>query len=514
MFFIKNLQPLPIDKRHISWRNITTLHSLPAASSWSSLKKVALFFLICMTFSAPSFASIVDGVAAKINEEIITIGEVKKRVKEIAKIRKITSPEKLKKIEFELINKMVEDKLLLLKAEEVGVTAEEPDVDLAMKDLREKNRVSEEQFEMMLRKGGYTIEKYREELRNQIIISKVVGFEVRAKINLSEKEIKKYYETHKKEFVQPEEVKASHILISKKDYTSDDEIKEAALDIYSQIKKGENFESMARLYSDDASSSDGGDLGFFKRGVMVPKFEEMAFKLKVGEVGRPVKTGFGYHIIKIAARKEAVPLSFEDAKKDIEKKLSKDQWNEKFKEVIDEIRAKNYVEIMIGQPDNETPRPGKKKNGKKRDRAGKVSKKGIADMVKKTVLKWEKSIQKEDLGRYASCYSSNFKSKQYDKKKWVKRQDKIFESNDNIEITIRGLRISKKNSLYVTTFAQEFRSDENHHLFSRRLYLRLEDGQVKIVGEKRIKQKPDFKRFSKKTRFTPKTKVQIINSSS
>ncbi len=142
-------------------------------------------------------------------------------------------------------------------------------------------------------------------------------------VNVTDSMIIDYYEEHKQNFVEPEMVKARHILISVKDTVKEEDAKKKAEQLYSMLKEGKDFGKLAKEYSDDPGSKDkGGDLGYFKRGVMVKEFEDMAFSLGKGEVSAPVRTQFGYHIIKVEDRKEAKEKTLEEARGEIIKILS------------------------------------------------------------------------------------------------------------------------------------------------------------------------------------------------
>lgn len=328
-------------------------------------KPCSTLFIAAVLSFLPGFSSaiIVDGVAVKINEEIITISDVQGRVAEFAKAKGITSQEELKKAEESVVGKMIEDKLFLHRAKELGITAEEKDIDQAVADIRKKNNASEEQFKAMLEKNGFTYEKYRQEIKDQIIISKVTGMDIRNQITVSEKEIKDYYENHKSEFSEPEEVKASHILIAVHKDKSEEKARQQVYQIYERLKKGDEFASLARLYSDDGTAKDGGDLGFFSRGMMVSKFEDAAFALRVGETGEPIKTQFGYHIIKVTDKKAPKPHSLEEAHSAIENKVGQEKFQKKYKEVVADLKAKSYIEILHGPASLASP--GKKEEEQK-----------------------------------------------------------------------------------------------------------------------------------------------------
>lgn len=170
----------------------------------------------------------------------------------------------------------------------------------------------------------------------------------------SDADLHKYFDEHKAEF---EQVRARHILIrttgspvplesGKKDL-SDAEGLAKAQELRKKILAGADFAQLAAEESDDGSKTAGGDLNFFRRGQMVPAFEQVAFSLKVGEVSEPVKSPFGYHIIKVEEKKEA---NFEAAKPDIEKHLL----GENSKGIVEDMVKKAKVDLdpeFFGEPD-------------------------------------------------------------------------------------------------------------------------------------------------------------------
>ena len=129
------------------------------------------------------------------------------------------------------------------------------------------------------------------DVRGQIVLEAMVEELKKDRIYVTDKEIEQYYEEHKEEYLHPEKVRVSHILLK-----SEEEAKE----ILEKLKKNKSFSKLARQYSmDNITASNGGDIDYFERGEMVPEFEKAAFKLNVGAMtAEPVKTKFGYHIIK------------------------------------------------------------------------------------------------------------------------------------------------------------------------------------------------------------------------
>jgi len=150
----------------------------------------------------------------------------------------------------------------------------------------------------------------------------------------NEKLIKKYFDSHKDEFTHAKEVKASHILISVNKDKKDADSKKKIEEIEKEVKDAD-FAELAKKYSDGPSKAKGGDLGYFKKDAMVKEFSDVAFKLKLNEVSKPVKTKFGYHIIKVTGIKEAYSDKYDDVKLSIAKNIIKEN---KTKNAIVELK--------------------------------------------------------------------------------------------------------------------------------------------------------------------------------
>lgn len=188
---------------------------------------------------------------------------------------------------------------------------------------KELNLESEQEFLVQL-------ERMKKELLTQMSINKVLS-----EVTINEEEVENYYETNKDLFKEGESVKAKHILV---------DTFEECDNIASEIKAGLNFEEAAQKYSKCPSNANGGDLGTFTRGRMVPEFEEAAFKLNIGEISEPVKTQFGYHLIKVEEKNEAIIKSFDEVKDLIWNNLLQEKQNKKYLDKTEELKKKYQVQ--------------------------------------------------------------------------------------------------------------------------------------------------------------------------
>jgi peptidyl-prolyl cis-trans isomerase C len=191
-----------------------------------------------------------------------------------------------------------------------------------------------------------------EMINNNFLAFQYLQKEVISKIQVTEKEAKAYYDKNPDLFKTPEQVKARHILIQVSKDASDEEkkkAKEKADELLKKVKAGEDFTKLAAEYSDDpGTKSKGGELGLFSKGSMVPAFEQAAFSLKPGEVSDLVETEFGFHVIKVDEKKEAVSEPFESIKERVTKQVLREKQEAKVTEFVEQALKKAKVSINPG----------------------------------------------------------------------------------------------------------------------------------------------------------------------
>ncbi len=180
-------------------------------------------------------------------------------------------------------------------------------------------------------------QKKVEDFRKLSLVSELFEKEVMAKAAVSDQEVKDYYDKHRDDFTVTTEIKASHILVK---------TEAEAQKVLERLKAGEKFSDVAKAVSiDKGSAGNGGNLGYFKKGQMVPVFEKAAAALAVGAVSVPVKTEFGYHVILVTDKKKGPTLDFERVHDVIRQKLAADRQKEAFDTYLAEAKKTYKVEI-------------------------------------------------------------------------------------------------------------------------------------------------------------------------
>ncbi len=197
---------------------------------------------------------------------------------------------------------------------------------LLYEDAMEKGMDKEDEFIQV-------VEKTKESMLKTYALGKLL-----ATAELKDEDIKKFYEKNKDAFKQGESADASHILVEEED---------KAREIYEKIKNGGDFEELAKEYSTCPSKEKGGNLGTFTKGQMVKEFEDAVFENEVGTITEPVKTQFGYHIIKINQKNDARELSFDEVKDRIVEQVRRQKEQEIYNKRITELKDKYEVKMNI-----------------------------------------------------------------------------------------------------------------------------------------------------------------------
>lgn len=210
---------------------------------------------------------------------------------------------------------------------------------------------SPEIFDEQIRRMGFSEQQLKEEMAMNIQIQKLLESNTEAVSLPSADDCREFYDANAEAFSSGEELHASHILL-RVDQTADDAAKSAAQSSLGELRKqivgGADFAELATAHSDCPSKAQGGDLGWFERGLMVEPFDNAAFVLKPGEISPVIETQFGYHIIKCAERKAAETKAFDEVKTDIQNGLQEERKNEGFTRYIETLRGDADVKMENG----------------------------------------------------------------------------------------------------------------------------------------------------------------------
>ncbi len=291
----------------------------------------------------------IDRIAAEVNGEIILYSEVRERLFQMTSASAKADPTD-KKAQSKALEDLIDEKLIIQRGKEKEIEVTEREVDEMAERFRARVGASEKQFLELLAAEGLTMQRYKEMLKDQLLSRKVISREVQGRVNLTEDDITEYYKENSDEFKTAPIIKARHILLIVKEYASEAREK-AVLDEIKRIRQeiidGLDFAEAAMKYSEGPSGPNGGDLGEVVPGVMVKSFEKAAFALKAGEVSGPVRTRFGYHLIKVDSKKESKLRPLGEVRKEVENKIYQKIVLEVRDDWIKRLKKAAFIDIKI-----------------------------------------------------------------------------------------------------------------------------------------------------------------------
>ncbi len=260
----------------------------------------------------------------------------------------------------QLLQQLVIQALLLQEATSLKLLNLDGKVDAEIQKM-ETQVGGEKVFKDRLKKIGITLEKLKEHILQQFQIEEVIRVRVPTPSDLSAETVEKFYAKNKEEFSHPAIVRVSHILIQvPRDATSAIKTqKKKAMDAArARVAKGEDFSKVAKEVSEDPGSApQGGDLGFFGRGQMVPQFEKVAFNTKVGTISPVFETPYGYHFLLVKESKPAGVTSLEEARPQIISQLKNQQRAENLRNYLKKLEMDAHVVYYLAHSDTKVSDP-------------------------------------------------------------------------------------------------------------------------------------------------------------
>jgi peptidyl-prolyl cis-trans isomerase C len=258
-------------------------------------------------------------------------------------------PEKQKELDQQALAQLVSSELLYQAGQKLTVKDVDKKVDERIAQSKARFP-SADDFDKAIKALDMSEGELREYTRRDLVIANFIDQQITPKIKVSEEESRKFYEQNIDKFKQEEAVRASHILCGVDAKATAEEKKKArekAEKLRKELAGGADFATLAKDNSSCPSSQQGGDLGYFSKGQMVPPFEQAAFALKPGEISDIVETQFGYHIIRVTDKKAAETVAFKDVSPRIEEFLKGQKLTAEINAYLTEARKNAKIELLL-----------------------------------------------------------------------------------------------------------------------------------------------------------------------
>jgi peptidyl-prolyl cis-trans isomerase SurA len=345
---------------------VTQKSCVPQATATAPrfMRKASLV-LAALLIGLPLLAAdqVIEEIVARVNNQIITRSDFTRSREELRKEAQQQDPVNADKIvadrDKDVLRDLIDQQLLLEKGKELGITADTELIKKLDQMRKEMNLDSMEDLEKAAQAQGVSFEDFKQNMRNQIITQQVIGKEVGSRLVISKDDEQKFYDDHKNDLDQPEQVRLSEILVStdKKATDTRDEaqIVQAAQakanSLLEDIKKGASFEDVAKKNSDGPSAAQGGDLGYFKRGTLAKELEDKTFAMKSGDISDVIRTRQGFIILKATDHTEAGVPPMSKIQPRIQDAVYMEKLQPALREYLTKLREDAFIDIKPGYVD-------------------------------------------------------------------------------------------------------------------------------------------------------------------
>jgi peptidyl-prolyl cis-trans isomerase SurA len=314
--------------------------------------------------TAPSLGEhLVDRVVAVVNDDVITLSELEKTGREFFERIKMKAPagevdRALEKAREEVLSGLIDKFIVRQEAEKLSIAVSEEEVDKAVDQILARNNATIVDFKKELASMNISEQEYRDNLRDQILQSKLVNYEVRSRIVIVEDDMQAYY---KKEYTQEKGEGGYYILqmgftwrntvsLEKAGFDSKEEARKKAEEIRARVLDGENFMELAKVYSNLPSASDGGDIGLFKKNEMAAYMKDVILAMHPGEISSIVEKDNTFQFFKLLSMREGdivVKAPYETVREEIRDILYQQEMEEQYKIWVKSLREKAYIKILL-----------------------------------------------------------------------------------------------------------------------------------------------------------------------
>ncbi len=315
---------------------------------------LATLLSVCITTSAS--AEIIEAIVVRVGDRIITRTQYDARLSEAyAEIDQLSSsPEEAARrketLRAELLDTLLSELLIKDRADRLGITVTTKDVDGAVERLKGQYGIeTQEQFEESLQQAGLTLEQMRLRLRDTLLSNAVLSRELRARSELSDKELKARYEREKDRYMLPERAEISEIVITLPEGADElvlSQRRALAEEVARQAKQGTDFASLAKEFSESPTKDDGGKLGIINKGELRAELDALIFAADEGEILGPVETAAGFHVARIDKRIPPETPGFEAVKERLRADADQDAFQRDYDAYIQTLRNEAYVVVF------------------------------------------------------------------------------------------------------------------------------------------------------------------------
>jgi len=303
--------------------------------------------------------TVVEEIIARVNNQIITRADYNReqqQLKDEAQQQESNHADQtVAQGQKDVLRGLIDRALLLDKGKDLGITAD-TELIKRLDEMRKQMKLdSMDDLEKAAQAQGVSFEDFKQNMRTEIITQQVIQREVGGRVNISREEEQKFYNEHKSELERPEQVKISEILIST-ERAGDDQEKIAAAqakadEVLKQIRGGGNFDEIAKKESQGPTASQGGDLGYFKRGTLAKQLEDLTFGMKKDQVSDVIRTKQGFVILKVTEHQMPGIPALSEIEPRVQEAVYMQKLQPALREYLKKLREEAFIDIKPGYLD-------------------------------------------------------------------------------------------------------------------------------------------------------------------
>jgi len=312
--------------------------------------------------SAQAKGTVIEEIVARVNNGAITLSDILKAEQsmheEIAHDCQGCPSDKVDEIykekQKDLLRDLIDQALLVERAKDMGISVE-TEVIKRLDEIRKQNNLgSMEEFEKAVESQGMGWEDFKAQIRNSLLTQEVIRREVGSHISIPSEDVKKYYEEHQKEFIRPEQVVLAEIFLSTEGKSPEEmaSVEKKADDLRNRVVKGEDFNEIAKHFSEGSTAKDGGVLGTFEHGQLSKQLEDIVFKMDKGQMTGVIQTKTGFEVLRVEAHFQAGLQPLDKVENEIMNRIYGQKMQPTMREYLGQLREQSYVMVKPGYTDS------------------------------------------------------------------------------------------------------------------------------------------------------------------
>jgi peptidyl-prolyl cis-trans isomerase SurA len=299
-------------------------------------------------------AEITNRVVATVNSDIITLYELNRSIEGMTGLSvpalKLQDEERFYQVRRAVLNSLINQKIAEQQVQKLEIKVTQRDIDEAIERMKRENRITQEELLFSLRSKGITLEDYRQQLKREIERARLVDYEVKSKIVITEKDLRDYYQDHADQFSETHKVKLARILLKTGNPADKEEMaraKERGEDILRKLGEGSTFPDLAREYSQGPAGPEGGCLGWIVFDQLDPSLKKRIAQLSPGEYTELHQCPYGVQIVQMMEERKGGIKSFDEVRDAIYSKLYKAKVEERYADWLSKLREESFIKVVF-----------------------------------------------------------------------------------------------------------------------------------------------------------------------